>query len=151
LADSPEAEYFALAWLNDSGGCEFNRMGPSKTFKGCLSIKDTTSINLESGKKLAVFEGFLDFLAYLTHFGITEYQNSAIILNTLSMKDRLFEAISTYRFEEMYLFLDNDDGGHRATETLKKAIPNIKIHDKSSLYSGYKDFNDMVMDKPLSK
>lgn len=105
LFDVPDTEYFALAWINNSGGCEFNR----KNFKGCLGIKDINTINLQEDKKLAVFEGFLDFLAYLTYYNITEFESSAVILNSLSLKNKLIEINTRCRPECVYLFWDNDE------------------------------------------
>jgi hypothetical protein len=147
LFNLPESHYFALAWLNDSGGCEFNSRSGQKSFKGCLGIKDITSINLQAHKKIAVFESAMDFWAYLSYYGIREFQNSAIILNSLSLRNKILEAIEQYQPTELYLFLDNDIEGCKTTESLMTDIQSTTIHDKSSLYVDYKDFNEMVIAK----
>ena len=51
LFNLPASHYFALAWFNDSGGCEYNSKAGVRSFKGCLGIKDITSINLQLHKK----------------------------------------------------------------------------------------------------
>lgn len=141
----PESHYFSLAWFNDSGGCEYNSRSGSKTFKGCLGIKDITSIQLHASKKLAIFESALDFWAYLSYYGIHNFQSSAVILNSVSLKHKLFPIIETYTPSELYLFLDNDIEGGKATELLMAEISQIPVHDKSDLYEGHKDFNEMTM------
>ena len=136
----PDSHYFALAWLNDSGGCEYNRKG----FKGCLGVKDVTSINLQPGKKLAVFESAIDFWSYLTHYDIAEFDSSAVILNSVSLKARVIEIAEQYSREEIYLFLDNDDEGRGATEWISEQISDIPVKDKSGMYAEVKDFNEMM-------
>ena len=147
LFNLPESHYFALAWLNDSGGCEFNSKSGLKSFKGCLGIKDITSINLQPHKKIAVFESAMDFWAYLSFYRIHEFQNSAIILNSISLRNKVLDAVEKYHPSELYLFLDNDIEGCKAAESLVAEIQTIPVHNKSGLYEDYKDFNEMVMAK----
>lgn len=147
LFNLPESHYFALAWLNDSGGCEFNSKSGLKSFKGCLGIKDITSINLQPHKKIAVFESAMDFWAYLSYYRIREFQNSAIILNSISLRNKVLDAVEKHQPSELYLFLDNDIEGCKAAESLIAEIQNIPVHNKSGLYEDYKDFNEMVMAK----
>ena len=147
LFNLPESHYFALAWFNDSGGCEYNSKAGARSFKGCLGIKDITSIHLQPHKKMAVFESAMDFWAYLSYYGIREFQNSAIILNSVSLKHKLLDAVEKYQPSELYLFLDNDIEGCKAAESLIAEIQHIPVHNKSGLYEDHKDFNDMVMAK----
>ena len=53
--------YFAIGFRNDYGGWELR----SERFKGCSTPKHITTIDNGSDKALA-FEGFMDFLSYLT-------------------------------------------------------------------------------------
>lgn len=145
LFNLPDSHYFALAWSNDSGGYEFNNKNGKKTFKGCLGIKDIRTINLKPNKKIAVFESAIDFWSYLTHYGIKEFHNSAIILNSISLRNKIIDIIDQYKPTDIYLFLDNDIEGVKATESLMTDIKNIPVHNKSDLYSEYKDFNEMMM------
>jgi hypothetical protein len=140
-----ESNYFALAWQNDSGGCEYNSKAGERSFKGCLGIKDITTINLQSQQKMAVFESALDFWSYLSHYGIEDYQSSAVILNSVSLKNKVLDIVTKYQPSELYLFLDNDTEGRQASAAIMEAITEIPVHDKSSLYASHKDFNDMVM------
>lgn len=150
LFDLPESHFFALAWKNDSGGYEYNSKSGSKSFKGCLGIKDITTINLQPNKRIAVFESALDFWAYLTHYGIEDYQSSAIILNSVSLRYKVLDIVEEYSPEALYLFLDNDIEGAKASESLIEEIDTIPVHNKSNLYENHKDFNDMIMDVQLT-
>ncbi len=122
LFNIPESYYFALAWFNDSWGCEYNSKSGHSSFKGCLGIKDTTSINLQKGKKLAVFESAMDFWSYLSYYKIDNFGNSAIILNSVSLRNKILEAIEKHEPESVYLFLDNDIEGRKTTESLMEDI-----------------------------
>jgi len=80
------------------GGYEFKN-------GGCIGSKAITSINLEDGKDVAIFEGMMDFLAYLTHHKITDFQSSVIILNSTSMKDEGLKALNSKQFKKAFFFL----------------------------------------------
>lgn len=138
-------EYFALGWASGDG---FEAR--SKLFKGFVgTTKDVTRINLADGKSLSIFEGFFDYLAFLSHHNITEFQNSAIILNSTSLRKRALAEIEQFNFSKVYLFLDNDVSGDDCTQFFKTAIDGVKVIDKSFLYEGYRDFNEWLIDIDL--
>lgn len=119
----------------------------SRNFKGSVGIrKEISALNLENNKSLSIFEGFMNFLAFLSHQGITDFQNSVIILNSVNLKGRALEIISGYEFSKIYLFLDNDEAGETAKQFFIDNIPNTPIIDKSDLYAGFNDFNQMTME-----
>lgn len=119
----------------------------SRNFKGSVGIrKEISALNLENNKSLSIFEGFMNFLAFLSHQGITDFQNSVIILNSVNLKGRALEIISGYEFSKIYLFLDNDEAGETAKQFFIDNIPNTPVIDKSDLYAGYNDFNQMTME-----
>lgn len=119
----------------------------SKNFKGSIGRrKEISALNLENGKSLSIFEGFMNFLAFLSHHGITDFQNSVIILNSVNLKDRALEVITKYDFSKIYLFLDNDEAGETAKQFFTGRITNTPVIDKSDLYKGYNDFNEMTME-----
>jgi len=124
---------FGAGFGNDKGGWEIR----SKYFKGCVGGKSVTTIRKGNGK-VAIFEGFLDFLSALSFYGITEPSNDVIVLNTLALCERL--DLSNY--EEVRLFLDNDEAGRKASQMLTEKYG---AKDYSYLYDGYKDFNEMLV------
>jgi len=134
--------YFALGM--PSGDCFEVR---NKNFKGFIGTKkEITALNLENNKSLSIFEGFMDFLAFLSYQGITNFQNSVIILNTINLRDPALKIINEYNFSKVYLFLDNDEAGKATTQFFKDKITDTPVSDKSSLYKGYNDFNHMTME-----
>ncbi len=91
-----------------------------------------------------IFEGFFDFLAFLSHYKITDFKNSAIILNSTSLRKRALEEIDYYDFSKIYLFLDNDTAGDDCKDFFQLAVDEVEVVDNSGLYSDYKDFNQMT-------
>lgn len=139
---SSEKSYYALGFPS---GESFEIR--SKNFKGSVGAKkEISSLNLENNKSLSIFEGFMNFLAFLSHNDIREFQNSVIILNSVNLKDRALEVISGYAFSKIYLFLDNDEAGETAKQFFIDHITDTPIIDKSGLYTGYNDFNAMTME-----
>lgn len=137
-----ERKNFALAFKNDAGWYEIR----NKHFKWFLGAKKTVSrINFVKGGKSAVFEWFMDFLSYLTYFKIDNYQSSALIMNSTSLFDETIELINQAEFEQVYLFLDNDETGTKTAVHLNENI-NSPVIDKSGIYSGSKDFNKFLCD-----
>ena len=135
-------EYFALGWANWNG---FEAR--SKLFKGFVgTTKDISRINLADWKSLSIFEGFFDYLAFLSHHKITEFQNSAIILNSTSLRKRALAEINQFNFSKVYLFLDNDVAGDDCKQFFKRGAEGVKIIDKSFLYEGHQDFNAWLIE-----
>ncbi len=133
--------YFAIGYKNDSGGYELR----NKYFKGCTS-KDITSVTA-GYDTCQLFEGFMDYLSFLT---IKNWQHSpadVIVLNSLTNLPKIGNTLSSYR--SVATFLDNDETGKRAVQELKKSCNNI--NDQSSFYSGHKDLNEYLCNRPDPK
>ena len=134
--------YYALGFPSGDGFEARN-----KVFKGFVGmIKEISTINLENNNSLSIFEGFMDFLAFLSYRKITNFKNSVIILNTVNLRKQALDVINGYNFSKVYLFLDNDEAGERTKQFFIENIKNTPITDKSSLYKNYKDFNQMTME-----
>jgi 5S rRNA maturation endonuclease (ribonuclease M5) len=88
----------------------------------------------------------MDFLAFLSYQGINQFQNSVIILNSVSLRKQALDIINNYHFSKIYLFLDNDDAGVTTKQFFIDHLKNQHITDKSNLYKGYKDFNQMTIE-----
>ncbi|GHT37043.1 DNA primase [Bacteroidia bacterium] len=127
-------EYFAVGFRNDSGGYELR----NKYFKGCTS-KDMTSV-VRDNRSCLVFEGFMDYLSYLT-FQKSKYpQENVIVLNSVSNLGKAAGLMAS--FDEVSAFLDNDNAGKNTLEKMN-GICNV-LHDHSGLYLPYKDFNEFL-------
>jgi hypothetical protein len=134
--------YKALAWA-----CGDGFEARNKFFKGFVgSHKNTIELNLQNENSLSIFEGFMDFLAFLSFFKLENFENSVIILNSISLKNKTMEKIKSYSFSKIYLFLDNDKAGIETKNFFMQNISNTPVIDKSDLYKGYKDFNQMTIE-----
>ncbi len=132
-----DKSYYAVGFENDKGGYELR----SKYFKGCTS-KDITSIKRNKNHCL-LFEGFMDFLSFLT---IQKQQNApidVIVLNSLSNLGKVKSMLAAYK--GIFTFFDNDQAGKKAVQELQAACNNV--NDLSYCYSGYKDLNEYLCRK----
>ena len=132
-----DKNYFGLAFSNNSGGFEIR----NKYFKGVVGKKDITTIQAGEKKKevVVVFEGFMDFLSYLTIKANTN--KDFIILNSVALVDKSIQIIS--RYEIIKLALDNDKAGDIATQKILKHLPGAI--DVRGYYKDYKDLNEYIM------
>jgi hypothetical protein len=132
-----DKNFYALGFQNDSKGYELR----CKYFKGSSSPKDVTLIK-NNADKLLLFEGFIDFLSWFSckQF-FTGCNHDYLILNTLSFLNKSKTLIKEYN--EVLLFLDNDEAGKKATAELIGAGLS-KCIDMSKGYSEFKDLNDSL-------
>ena len=138
--------YYGIAFLNRSGGMEIR----NPFFKGCEGGKDISIVHSIQGNvanQCCVFEGFFNFLSYMTLKkqgikGICKAEEyDCIILNSVSNINKACSVVSQYDY--IHCYLDNDDAGHKATEKLCCLYPN-KVIDESHLYHPHNDLNDML-------
>jgi hypothetical protein len=131
--------YFAVGFRNDTGGYELR----NKYFKGCTS-KDITTVKA-GANTCQLFEGFMDYLSFLT---IRDWQQSkadVIVLNSLSNLVKVKNTLTSYG--SIATFLDNDEAGKRAVQELKSSYRNVT--DQSEFYAKHKDLNDYLCSKKL--
>jgi DNA primase len=138
-----EKTYFAIGYKNDSGGYELR----NKYFKGCTS-KDITSI-MTGQNNCLLFEGFMDYLSYLTIKRLIDpIKSDIIILNSISLVKHVIEKIPVY--QQISCFLDNDNAGFQAIGILQKKYGHI-ILNKSIHYGEYNDLNDFLCGKKMKQ
>ena len=122
---------------NDAGGWELR----SAQFKGGSSPKHITTIDNRSDTVIA-FEGFMDFLAYLSLKYPERLRIDAAVLNSVVNLPKAVPFIS--RHPVIHAFFDNDEAGRKATADLIRLCPRNEVIDQSSFYSGHKDVNDYL-------
>ena len=138
--------YFAVGFANDSGGYEIR----NRYFKGALPPKDTTWIRPQkSNRSCRLFEGFTDYLSYLTlcKQGDVSWHSSDedfLILNSASLLLRAKDRLQGY--EHIVCCLDRDTTGRRLVGELR-TIFGTRVQDDSILYDGWKDLNDYLNKK----
>ena len=128
---------FGICIENQSKGFEIR----NKFFKGTFGNKDITVINGKDSSKVNIFEGFIDFISYLTLKNKSILKNEIIILNSITNVD----SINLAFYDEINLFLDNDNSGNETSKKLKRIYLNIK--DNSNKYKYFKDINDYLKSK----
>ena len=130
--------FFAVGFRNDAGGWELR----SERFKGGSSPKHITTIDNRSDTVIA-FEGFMDFLAYLSLKYPERLRIDAAVLNSVVNLPKAVPFIS--RHPVIHAFFDNDEAGRKTTAGLIRLCPRSEVIDQSSFYSGHKDVNDYLI------
>ena len=128
--------YIAIGFANRAGGYELR---DDKTFKGTIAPKDISMIAGDANNvPHCIFEGFMDFLSYLTMKG--KEIAPCIVLNSVSNVHRAVTYIREHHIDCVRAFLDNDEAGRRAMQVLQSA--GMSAEDMSRHYGGYKDLNE---------
>ena len=129
--------FFAVGFRNDAEGWELR----SERFKGGSSPKHITTIDNRSDTVIA-FEGFMDFLAYLSLKYPERLRIDAAVLNSVVNLPKAVPFLS--RHPVIHTFFDNDEAGRKATADLIRLCPHSEVIDQSSFYRGHKDVNDYL-------
>jgi 5S rRNA maturation endonuclease (ribonuclease M5) len=138
---------FAIGWPSGQGfDCRVEKGDFS--FKGFVGQgKDIACINMdkETSENIAVFEGWMDFLSFLTQKNITDFKHPAIIMFSVSQRKKALAKIKQQKAKRLFLFLDNDDSGKDCANFFTVALtPEMQVIDRSGLYQGFNDYNERV-------
>ena len=136
--------YFGIGFPNIAGGYEIR----NPFFKGCIAPKDISHFYAEEPKKVCfVFEGFMDFLSFMTLRKLKNPQQTGLslqdylVLNSVTNIHKTAKRLS--RYDSVQCFLDNDEAGKNAYLQLSKELGK-SITDASTLYNGFKDLNEYL-------
>ena len=142
--DTRGKHYFGIGFPNISGGYEIR----NPFFKGCIAPKDISHFYAEEPKKVCfVFEGFMDFLSFMTLRKLKNPQQTGLslqdylVLNSVTNIHKTAKRLS--RYDSVQCFLDNDEAGKNAYLQLSKELGK-SITDASTLYNGFKDLNEYL-------
>ena len=131
--------YQAIGFANQSGGYELRDNG---SFKGTIAPKDITPVFTDKitdrMKPVCVFEGFMDFLSFLSMK--EEIIRHCLVMNSVSNVARSIRYLNDRQVSSIRTFLDNDEAGRRATEDFMEA--GFKVDDMSVHYRNFKDLNE---------
>ena len=127
--------YEAIGFANSSGGYELR---DNKIFKGTIAPKDITPIFEDMEQPVCLFEGFMDFLSFLSMKG--EVTNQCLVMNSVSNVARSIHYLNERNITSIRVFLDNDDAGQRAEQELINA--GFKVEDMAVYYRDFKDLNE---------
>lgn len=138
--------YFAAAFGNDSGGFEIR----NAFFKSSINGKDTTFLKGTHNQSMAIFEGFIDFLSFLTLKKLRQPETDVLILNSIIFKDKAVSFINNHDYNALEMWLNNDKAGK---ETLHFFIENTHcaILPQNHLYLGFNDINEFLVFNTVKK
>ena len=127
--------YQAIGFANLSGGYELR---DDKTFKGTIAPKDITPIFTDRAEPVCIFEGFMDFLSFLSMK--EEITNHCLVMNSVSNVARTIRYLNDRHLTHIRTFLDNDEAGRRAVQDFIKA--GFHVEDMNIHFQDFKDLND---------
>ncbi|WP_407430564.1 toprim domain-containing protein, partial [Arcticibacter sp.] len=131
-----QRDYFGIGFSNLSGGYEIR----NPFYKYSSAPKDI-SVFKNGGETISVFEGFMDFLAFLS---VKDREHQAIdflVLNGIGFFERARYIMEDYK--KISLYLDRDKAG---METTQKALSISPLYeDRSKGYSNFKDVNEWAV------
>ena len=127
--------YEAIGFANSSGGYELR---DNHLFKGTVAPKDITPIFEDMEQPVCLFEGFMDFLSFLSMKG--EVTNQCLVMNSVSNVARSIHYLNERNITSVRAFLDNDDAGRKAVQEFVNT--GFKVEDMAVYYGDFKDLND---------
>ena len=127
--------YEAIGFANSSGGYELR---DNHLFKGTVAPKDITPIFEDMEQPVCLFEGFMDFLSFLSMKG--EVTNQCLVMNSVSNVARSIHYLNKRNITSVRAFLDNDDAGRKAVQEFVNE--GFKVEDMAVYYKDFKDLNE---------
>ena len=127
--------YQVIGFANLSGGYELR---DDKTFKGTIAPKDITPIFTDRAEPVCIFEGFMDFLSFLSMK--EEVTNHCLVMNSVSNVARTVRYLNDRHLTHIRAFLDNDEAGRRTVQDFIKA--GFHVEDMNIHYKDFKDLNE---------
>ena len=127
--------YEAIGFANSSGGYELR---DNNTFKGTIAPKNITPIFEDKAQPVCLFEGFMDFLSFLSMKG--EVSNQCLVMNSVSNVARSIHYLNERNITSVRAFLDNDNAGRKAVQEFVNT--GFKVEDMAVYYGDFKDLND---------
>lgn len=137
--------YFAIAFPNEVGGYEIR----NPYYKGCIAPKAVSLISQGQTDSICLFEGFMDYLSFLTlrkreRLTVPCYDADLLVLNSVNNLPKVLPRLRAYK--HLYCYLDNDDAGRRVVDMLRE-LKGDAVHDMMEAYPLYKDLNDILVGK----
>ncbi|WP_141757647.1 toprim domain-containing protein, partial [Prevotella sp. HMSC077E09] len=112
----------AIGFANSSGGYELR---DNHLFKGTVAPKDITPIFEDMEQPVCLFEGFMDFLSFLSMK--KEITSVCLVMNSVSNVARSIHYLNKRNITSVRAFLDNDDTGRKAVQEFVNA--GFKVED----------------------
>jgi hypothetical protein len=156
-AYNPNKKWFGLGFPNNSGGYEVRAKFGDTDFKTVIGTKDLTFFAAqplegeEIPKKMHVFEGWSDFLTYLSMFeSVDRKKENYLILNSATLAGRAVEALENHeiKFNPIIIWPQNDTAGRKAAEMFLQ-LTDRTVLTASHYYEGFNDLNEAHCSKKI--
>lgn len=140
-----DKDYYGIGFKNDAGDYEVR----NKYVKLMLGKKEISTIK-NNQNSIILFEGWSDFISFLTLYPEQEFRHDYIILNSVSMLKKAIEELYNYTIIYLYNYIkiiccfDNDAAGDKATLQLQNIFKN-QVKDGRLRYPDHKDLNDYLI------
>ena len=148
----PDKQYYAIGYKNNSGGYVLRSSISQKCSSSDITTLDPQGrlTDKVTGNKVLVFEGFMDFLSWMTDVNQITPEYDCCILNSVTNIGKAMPWIMEH--SSIAAFLDNDQAGKETLQKIMDAVPDtaagdVSIYDMSRLYEGYNDLNEKLMDE----
>ena len=125
----------AIGFANSSGGYELR---DNHLFKGTVAPKDITPIFEDRAQPVCLFEGFMDFLSFLSMK--KEITSVCLVMNSVSNVARSIHYLNKRNITSVRAFLDNDYAGRKAVQEFVNE--GFKVEDMAVYYKDFKDLNE---------
>jgi hypothetical protein len=129
-------DFYAIGFKNDAGGYELR----NRYYKGSVSPKDITTFTPGTDECM-VFEGFMDYLSYLTMKQQMQPQVNTVVLNSTIHLDKAMGFLNRHHL--IYAYLDNDVTGKQVLSEIYRQHGHVV--DYSLYYGKCKDLNDYLV------
>lgn len=155
--EKTKRNYNGLGMQNSEGGWEVSVPNPysNTNFKTAIGKKSSTLKIHPHSDEVCVFEGFWDYLSFLAINGKIEPTNSVVVLHSLSFIRPACENMLQWsrKPKRIFLYLDNDSAGEKGRDIFFDVFDNqdVEVIVQNHLYDGFKDLNEMWIDKSLKK
>lgn len=134
-------KYFGLGIENLSDNYEVR----NPKLKAVVGKKDITFIKgkSEGRGEVAVFEGFMDFLSFLTDENKRSLKTDVVILNSTKLSERAKLFIQEQGYQKVYTFFDNDKSGNDTSKSFAEL--SVEIVPCNHRYEGFNDYNEALV------
>ncbi len=145
---SPNKSYYFIGFPNNAGGYAMRGTGKNQKLNNIWGLStispDGTLMKNAATKsdKCAIFEGFMDFLSYLSWRNVKTPGMDICILHSASNTIHAKEWILSHK--NVRTFFDNDEAGQKATDMIEKWCNEngIDFKDGRIAYANHNDINE---------
>ena len=151
----PQKQYFAIGFKNNDGGYVLRSSLTKKCTSSAMTTLDPQGCLTDkiTGDKVLVFEGFMDFLSWISSVQQDTPQYDCCILNSVSNIEKALPWITAHK--NIAAFMDNDEAGRNTLQKIIENVPDdagkVCVYDMAKLYEGYNDLNEKLSDELSSK